>query len=503
MKIVTPDQMAQLESLAFRDGASESDFMEEAGSGVALIAQELAERLNIDRHVILLCGKGNNAGDAYVAGLNLLHLDYEVTAYQLFPINECSNLCRQSHFAFMHGGGRVRDLFSHNDELSFPSSAIIIDGLFGTGFRGAIDEPVKSLIRAANQSKLPIISVDIPSGLNGKTGEVSGEAIVATITAYLGLPKMGFFLRNGWNYVGKLSFVDFGLSHEYQTQLDSDFEMISQDMMRPLMPPLKRNRHKYQAGHVVGLAGSTTLSGAALLSSLSTLCSGAGIVHLLYPKEMEHELTATPYELIKIPYKETDIDLILDLINGASATFIGPGLGTSTQTRQLIRSILPKINKPTVLDADALNIIAEEPVKLPSQVVLTPHMGEMKRLLGITKAELTPKFLEQCRAYAKEKNATLVLKGGPTFIFQKGMPTLINPKGDPGMATAGSGDVLTGLIASLLAQGLAPYYAAALGVFLHGVAGEYAANDLTSYCMTASDIISFYPDAFRPQNWQD
>lgn len=499
MKVVSPQEMALIEQQAFRDGASEYDFMEEAGSGIAIIAHDLAEQNNIDRKIILLCGKGNNGGDTYVAGIQLLHLDYEVIALQPYPQSEFSHLCSSNYVSFINEGGQVIEDFKG---FTFPESGIIIDGLFGTGFSGKVTEPIASLIKAANRSNLPIVSVDIPSGLNGETGEVSGQAITATMTAFLELPKTGFFLREGWNQVGNLIYVNFGLPKIHAEKMQTRMVMLSPDLLKPLMPPIKRNRHKYQSGHIVGLAGSKTMPGAGLLSSLSSLCSGAGIVHLLYPKEMEMELTAVPYELIKIPYKSDEEEKVVELMNRATACFIGPGIGQMPEQKKLLKKILPQLTTPCVLDADALNIIAENGFPLPSQAILTPHLGEMRRLLKITDSELTMEFLEKCYQFAEKHDITLILKGGPSFVFQAGSPIYVNPKGDPGMATAGSGDVLTGLLASLLGQGATPLHAALLGVYIHGIAGEKAAMDLTSYCMTASDIISYFPDAFRPNNWE-
>lgn len=499
MKVVSPKEMALIEQQAYRNGLSEYDFMEEAGNGVALIAHDFAEQNNLDRKIILLCGKGNNAGDAFVAGTQLLHLDYEVIALQPFPQSEFSHLCSTNYVTFINDGGQVVEELKG---FVFPESGIIIDGLFGTGFQGEVPESIASLIAAANKANLPIIAIDIPSGLNGETGEVSGEAITATITAFLELPKMGFFLRDGWNKVGNLIYVSFGLPKVHSEKIRSRLIMLSPDILKPLLPPIVRNRHKYDAGHIVGLAGSKAMPGAGLLSSLSSLCSGAGIVHLLYPKEMEKELSTVPYELIKIPYSPDEDEKIVELMNRATATFIGPGIGHTEEQKQLLKKILPRLTKPCVLDADALNIIAENKLPLPSQAILTPHMGEMKRLLKISDVELDMEFLEKCYQFAVKKGVTLILKGGPSFVFQKDSPIYVNPKGDPGMATAGSGDVLTGLLASLLGQGLTTLNASLLGVYIHGIAGERAAMDLTSYCMTASDIISYFPDAFRPNNWE-
>jgi hydroxyethylthiazole kinase-like uncharacterized protein yjeF len=497
MKIVSPGQMAQLESMAYQEGYSESDFMEEAGSGVALVANDYVELHQLSRQVALLCGKGNNAGDTYVAGVHLLHLDYEVVAYPLSPLSECSLLCRENYHRFLEEGGQVREVFSPQD-MAFPKSGIILDGIFGTGFRGQLGEPFASVIRLANHSHIPIIAIDIPSGLNGTTGEVAGEAIIATETAFLGLPKTGFFLRDGWNHVGKLRYVDFGLPRKFIDQAYTDLNMLTADMVQPMLPPIVRNRHKYQAGYVVGLAGSSQMPGAAILSSWASLKGGAGITRLLFPDGMQAELAASPFEIIKMPYQYSHLDPVLENLNKASATFIGPGLGQSQEVRHLLRQVLPQLTTPCVMDADALTVFAEEISKLPPKAILTPHMGEMLRLLKLSSPQILDRdFLDRCQQFTQEKQVTLVLKGGPTFIFHPSQPMMISIAGDPGMATAGSGDVLTGLLAALLAQGLETPYAAYLGVLVHGLAGEYAAQELTSYCLTASDIIFYFPEGFK------
>lgn len=496
MKVVTPSQMKDLEQQAYQDGASEQDFMEEAGSGVGLVVHEFVERFGLEHQAILLTGKGNNGGDAYVAGIHLLHLDYHVHAYQLFPLSECSKLCQENATRFIKEGGLLTEL-KYDEEIPFPLDGIIIDGIFGTGFRGAIEEPIATRVRQANQSGLPIIAVDIPSGLNGETGKIEGDVILAAETAFLGLPKIGFFLEDAWNAVGHLRYVDFGLDQDYIEEFPEQLVMLSDEMMLPLLPTYKRNRNKYGAGLVVGVAGSKTMPGAAILASLATLRGGAGIMRLLHPEGMESLLAASPYEIIKTPYNISNMQEILEHFEKARSVFIGPGIGKTEESRTLLSQILPKIKVPCVLDADALNILAEHWINLPEKSILTPHTGEMHRLLHLKNHRpLDMDFLHRCKQFAENKRVTLVLKGGPSFIFHPGLPIYVSPVGDPGMATAGSGDVLTGLIASLLAQGLTPHHAACLGVYLHGVAGEQAALELTSYCMTASDIIDFLPIAF-------
>lgn len=496
MKVITPSQMRDLEQQAIREGASERDFMEEAGSGVGLVVHEFVERFGLEHQAILLAGKGNNAGDGYVAAIHLLHLDYHVHAYQFFPLLECSKLCQDNAKRFVDEGGVLTEV-GFDTEIPFPLDGVIIDAIFGTGFSGSLDPIIAKSIHSANLSGLPIIAVDIPSGLNGETGEVEEAVILAAETAFLTLPKQGFFLLNAWGSLGKLRYVDFGLNEEYIEDLPEQMEMLNDEMMFPLLPYIKRNRNKYEAGYVVGVAGSPEMPGAAILSSLAALKGGAGMARLLYPKGMEVQLCMAPPEIIKSPIEFAYCDEILDYLKKASSFFIGPGLGKSEAVNGLLSRLLPKIQIPTVIDADALNSLSHRFVKVPEKTILTPHLGEMQRLLHLKNTpQVDMDFLNRCQKFAEDKNVTVVLKGAPTFIFHPGIPIHISSTGDPGLATAGTGDVLTGLIAALLAQGLSPHDAACLGVYLHGLAGEQAALELTSYCMTASDLFDYLPMAF-------
>lgn len=489
MKIVTPKEMARIESLAYAAGYKDTDFMNCAGEGVAKVANQLISDCSLGKKILLLCGKGNNSGDAYVAGTYLYSIGYHVDALQLIDIKSCSPLCQREHKRFLEKGGKVIHNLSGLDQYD-----LIIDGLFGTGFHGKIQEPYSQIIETVNNSEIPILSVDIPSGLNGETGEVNGPAIKASVTVYLGLPKTGFFLNEGWNHVGTLRFVDFGLPESFIEQADSHLEMIVPQRIH--LPKMDANRHKYQAGLVVGLAGSPGMPGAAILSSLASLRSGAGIVRLLHPEGMQHELSNSPYELIRIPY-ESSLQVI-EHMNKAQCTFIGPGLGRGKNVLQLTKDLLDHVQVPIVIDADALHLIAQENLSIPKNAVLTPHTGECARLLGNENSSIpNEKLLFQCQHYVEEHKTTLVLKGGPTFIFHPNEKMLVCPRGTPGLATAGSGDVLTGVIAAFASQGLTPYEAAITGVYLHAAAGEHAAIAETPYGMIASDIIDYLAQAFK------
>jgi NAD(P)H-hydrate epimerase len=268
-------------------------------------------------------------------------------------------------------------------------------------------------------------------------------------------------------------------------------------MLEPYLPQIKHSRHKYEAGLVVGLGGSPGYPGAAMLAATAALHGGAGIVRLLHPQGMEAELISSPYELIRIPYDPKNVDEIAENLNKASATFVGPGIGRKPETFELLKELLPKLVKPCVIDADALTLLSGTDIPFPEHTILTPHRGEMNRLLQRTDhPPLTKEYLQECLTFAENRRVTIVLKGGPSFILHPDEPILVCPKGDPGMATAGSGDVLTGLLAALLAQGLTTHHAAALGVYIHGLAGEHAAAELTSYCLIASDIMFRFPEGF-------
>lgn len=499
MTIVTSKEMASIEKMAYAAGMDEEVFMESAGEGVAFHASDYIELHELPAEVLLLCGKGNNGGDAYVAGSYLLSMEYEVTALQIVPIDQTSPLCKKNHHRFAVEGGIVWDGSEPIEQLFLQHEGLIIDGLFGTGFKGTVQEPFASIIDLANRSGRPILSIDIPSGLNGTNGTVEGEVVLATETCYLGLPKRGFFIGEGWDCLGKLRHVDFGLPKEYTDKAKGDMSMLTADFLRPLLPKVRRSRHKYQAGYVVALAGSKSMAGAGHLCGKAALHSGAGIVRLFYQKGKEPASCCVVPELIHTILEEQEIEPFLHELQRASSVLIGPGIGTDEMVKELLKKLLPEINKPCVIDADALTILAEEKeLALPPHTILTPHKGELKRLLGLEHIEeITSELLLQCQRYCEQKKTTLILKGGPTFIFHPGKDIAVCATGDPGMATAGSGDVLTGILAALLAQGMPTQHAAMMGCYLHGLAGEHAAATYTSYCMTASDIIDFLPEAFN------
>lgn len=495
-KVVTAKQMAAIEKKAYAKGALEESFMENAGKGVADCLLEYIAQHSLPKLVVLLCGKGNNGGDAYVAGRYLLDQGYQVQVFQVGEIKSCSSLCQKNHERFVEIGGQVASIHS-SEELVFPKEGVIVDALFGTGLHAAPREPYGAIIEKANSSCLPIIAVDIPSGVDGNSGLVPGSAIQAAMTIYLGLPKRGFFFLDGWNHVGKLYSVDFGLSHDLIAAEEAELTLFQKNHFREIMPQIVRNQHKYEAGYVVGIAGSPGMPGAANLSSSACLRAGAGIVRLLHPEGMEAELSSSVYELIKTPYNPLDFDSIFPYFDKAKSLFLGPGLGLTDSSYKLVEEVLEKVKVPIVIDADALTIVAERNISLPKNCIITPHIGEMRRLLhSEEKIAVEENFLKECQQYVEKHHVTLVLKGGPSFVLHPQTPAVVVPYGNPGMATAGSGDVLTGVIAAMLSHGILPQEAALAGVFAHAYAGDIAAEKKTPYSMTATDITENLSAAF-------
>ncbi len=487
IKVVSAKEVIRIEKLACLEGCLEEDFMEKAGTGIADRVVSFVEK---DSLITLLAGKGNNAGDAYVAGCHLLQRGFRVEALAIYEEETWGPLCLKQAKRFSEAGGKIHVL---TDESIFPSQGILVDGLVGTGFTGAAEGPLSKAIHLANNSSLPILAIDIPSGLCATTGQVETVAIYATATIYLEFPKIGFFLEKGWDHVGCLWKETFGLPFSYQEKVVPEAFLIEESNAKALLPTLRRTRNKYSAGYVLIVAGSSSMPGAGALSSYATLRSGAGIVRWFYLGSLERHPNA-PLEIISCPLEEGWDTFFSERLR-MDALLIGPGLGRDKQAFKSMKKVLSSCSFPVVIDADALFFLSKYPsFPIPKESILTPHKGELKRLLDAHKIQGS--FLSTCQAFVEKKNTTLLVKGAPNFLFSPGNIPCILPFGNPGMATAGSGDVLSGILASLLAQKIKEEDVAILGCVLHGLAGDLAAQDKTPYCLIASDIIEYLPKAF-------
>jgi len=494
MKVVLAEEMARIEQLSYKKEGSDvaKTYMENAGKSIAIYSQSLLENLtqNPTPHVLLLCSKGNNSGDAYVCGRYLLEKNIRVTAFRYKPTQAESTLCQINREHFEKTGGR--QLSSLRDQ-NLTSYDLIIDGLLGIGFKGSLEEDLANLIEQINRSQKTVLAIDIPSGIPASTGfdpHKNKTAIKASHTRTLGLPKLGLFLQESPNYTGTITCASFGIKDLYLEQAKSNYFYLSKDLTYPLVPTHKSTQHKYSAGYVTALAGSPGMLGAATLSSKAAFRSGSGIVKLLLDKDTQHKHLTYP-ELVTKPYQFSNSPQnLIDDLNQGKACYIGPGLGLSDKMIHLVSEVVPKISIPLVLDADGINCFAKKNFKIPKGTILTPHHGEASRLLGEkTPFKVTVDQLKKVQLFSQTTKTYIVLKGSTTFIICPDQKIYVASVGDPGMATAGSGDVLTGVIASFLSQGLPSLSACLLGVWVHGAAGKVAARKLTSYSLMATDII--------------
>ena len=288
LTVVTAEEMARIEKRAIAKGSSEKEFMENAAKAVADVAEHYVEAHRLRKSATLLVGKGNNGGDALAVGRFLLRQGFSVSALHLYPLEQCSPLCRLQVDAFKKAGGAIKPVYK-DENFTFDLGGLIIDGIVGTGFAGKAEGIMEIAITAANKSGEHILAIDIPSGLNGSTGEVGSVAIDADTTVYLGLPKIGFFIGSGWDHVGHLALGEYGLPTSFIDEAEGVAYLLNEENMPEILPPIKKTRHKYEAGYVVAVAGSREMPGAAILASYAALRSGAGIVRLFHAKGMPQD----------------------------------------------------------------------------------------------------------------------------------------------------------------------------------------------------------------------
>ncbi len=468
-KIVTCEEMRSIDAQCDTE-----ELMDRAGEALLSVVLHWFELSDTPKNVVLTVGKGNKGGDALTLGKLLLANNVHTSAILTYPMQQLTPLCKSRLDAFIKAGGAVHPL--HMEKIV--STSLIVDGIVGTGFRGTPDEQITHAINWVNNQNAPVLAIDIPSGLDGSTGVVETVAIQATLTCCLGLAKLGCFIADGWNYVGSLLTCDIGIPKEILSHVHSDALLLKPESLA--LPPIIRTRHKYEAGYVLGISGSPSMPGAAALASLAALRAGAGVVRLFTQPD-----TSPVHFAPEVIREVIDLKRIEEEQERADAIFIGPGLGRTSNFKKLFKIL----TKPTVVDGDGLFHLPPD-FTLPHGSILTPHHGEMTRLLGC------PPTLEICKRWADEHSVTVILKGAPTIIFHPNRQPLVVAAGDPGMATAGSGDVLTGIVTALLAQKLPADQAAPLAAYLHGRAGELAAEKLTSYSLIASDLIKYLPKAF-------
>ena len=508
MKLVTAKEMKALDVQAQNDYAMPGILlMDNAAQAVAEAVHEALTALEGER-VVIFCGGGNNGGDGLGAARWLQSYGVSVRAFVVGAALDAVQGDAALELAmFTKAGGRVEALGTEDDwvlaELAASKADVLVDALLGTGFHGELEGDVLRACELLNKSEKYILAVDIPTGVNADNGAVCEQAVRAEHTVTMALVKTGLLLYPGREYCGDIELADISMPVKLVEDYKSDKYRLTDEIVRELLPLRKANAHKGDAGRVVICAGSPGYTGAAALASDAAVKAGAGLVSLYTPLSSRDVLAIKLTEVMVHGLLERMPGILgggaaSDVASSAEAAdvlAIGPGLGTSESTQEAVRTILQKITTPVVIDADALTALAGHTEILPAmqaQKVLTPHPGEMARLTGLEIAEIEADRINVAKKYAEQWQAIVVLKGAPTVIGCPNGTVYVNSTGNSSLATGGSGDVLTGIIAGLAAQEISLQEAAICGVYLHGLAAELTGIDIG---LAAGELAALLPQA--------
>ncbi len=499
MKILSVDQIRQADAFTIENEPIASDALMERAA--EKIFEWIRKRLQPQTEVVIFSGVGNNGGDGLVLARLLAKDNYKVTAYLIKFSDKLSSDCQLNATRLKALDESLLVEVSEISELpGISQEAIVVDALFGSG----LNKPAKGLAAACmqtiNEAENVVIAVDIPSGLyadqpiNPKTDTI----VRADYTLSFQFPKLAFFLPENDVYVGRWEVLPIGLHPLYINEVKAAYHLVELELLKPWWKHRPKFSHKGSFGHVLLLAGSATKTGAAVLAAKACMRTGPGLLHVHLPQKACLPMQAAfPEAMISVDAHQQHLSELPDL-TPYDVVAAGPGLGTADETANALKLLIQQFKQPLVLDADALNIIAENKTWLaflPKQTILTPHPKEFERLAG--KWQNSFERLTLQKELSVRFGLIIVLKGSYTCVSMPDGKCYFNPTGNPGMATAGSGDVLTGMIAGLLAQGYSPAKAALLAVYLHGMAGDFAAEELGMESMLASDIINSIPKAIN------
>lgn len=509
MRVVGVQTMQGLDQRAIAEyGVPGLTLMESAGRACA---EEIVGSFGPTGRAVIVAGKGNNGGDGYVIARLLGQKGWEVRVCVLAEAGRIGgdaavNLAKlpPETVAFCPGEGQPAQAL--RDDL--PRADVIVDAIFGTGLKSDLGGVYREAALLINASGRPVLAVDIPSGIHGDTGRVLGDAVRASVTVTFAFAKPGHVLYPGAEHTGRLVIADIGIPPRLMEGA-AGHDFLDADEIRPLLRRRDRQAHKGHFGHCLIIAGSSGKSGAAAMAANSAVRAGSGLVTLAVPASINQVLEVKTTEAMTVPLpdsgggflSECALAAVEGLLPGKDALAIGPGIDRKPGTFALVRTLLQTVDIPMVVDADGLNALAEEIGILrrrgSAAMVLTPHPGEMARLLGASIPEVEAERIPLAREFAREHGVYLVLKGARTVIAEPSGQTAINGSGNPGMASGGMGDVLTGIICSLLGQGYPAWDACRLGVFIHGYAADLVAEEKGEIGINATDIQEMLPYAYK------
>jgi NAD(P)H-hydrate epimerase len=482
--------------------------MENAGRSATQVIASHFTHLSSKR-VAILCGRGNNGGDGFVIGRCLMARGTKVTVYLLSGKDKVKGDAKTNLEIFVRTEGKIHEI---PDSKSFEtlkqeivSHDLLVDAIFGTGLNSGVSGLYADVIDFMNESGRPIVAIDIPSGLDANTGKPLGTCITSTLTITFGLPKLGQMIYPGAAHVGRLEVIDIGIPHKLLEEEGIQNHLIDEEEIRKILDFARApESHKGDYGHLLTIAGSAGKTGAAAMACDAAMRVGAGLVTLGIPEGLNPIMEAKLTETMTCPLPQTEslslsldaFDPILSLAEGKSALILGPGISTNSETMALVQKVVQSLSLPMVIDADGITALAGNKEALQNAkapVILTPHPGEMGRLLELSSKNVQDERIGVAKKCAADFRCEVVLKGARTIVSNSSGEVFINPTGNPGMASGGVGDVLTGMIGGFLCQGLSPTDAAIAGTYLHGLAGDRAVLRTGERSLVATDLMEQLP----------
>jgi len=505
-RIVTAGEMREIDQRTIKEACMPGILlMENAGMGLVQVIMDYLKDVK-DARVTILCGRGNNGGDGMVVARHLYNRGIHVSVYLAGDSKGLKGDALVNYDILKGYGLDVIELNSARTLKGNHQADLIVDALLGTGISGGVKGLVGEVIRWINRTSVPVISVDLPSGLQSDDGQYTGDCVQADHTVTMAAIKRGLLLPPGRELAGHLTVVDIGVPDFIAESVDSKVYLIESSDILPRLPERPAAAHKGTFGKLAILAGSRGMTGAGVLCSQASLRIGAGLTILGVPESLNPVFEDKLTEVMTQPLPETNEGSlsrkskkgVQTLLSWADVVAMGPGLSMHTETSGLIREQVLDCSLPLLLDADGINAFAGHADLLEKRkgaMILTPHYGELSRLTGQSIEEIAVHRIEVAKRQAIRFKAVLILKGSPTVIAAPNGEIFINSTGNSGMATAGSGDVLTGMVAGLMAQGSSSLDAAICGVYLHGLAGDLAAQDYGQPSLLAGDIVDYIPEA--------
>jgi len=514
MLLVTANEMQAMDQKTIHSfGIPGLVLMENAGRGAVRV---LLSKINSKdtQKIAVLAGRGNNGGDGFVMARYLLEKGYGITVFLLAPKAAVKGdaLAHMQLFEKLCDRSPEAALIEIRDESQLKANQaqilhhdLFIDAILGTGLNADLRGLIRDSVELMNSSGKPVFSVDIPSGLNADTGKTMGTAVNAFATATFAFAKAGHILYPGNLHTGELSIIDIGIPKFIAHEKNIRLSLIERTEIAALFPPREFNSHKGSFGHLLVIAGSAGKAGAAALCANAAMRCGTGLVTLGVAQSLNPVLEGLVLEPMTHPLPEKEKGFlsencladILSLLKGKQALALGPGLGTREGTAKLVQKLVEQSPVPMVLDADAVNCLADDPESLKKKsrpAILTPHPGEMARLCRLSTPDVQADRMGLARKFASEWDVILILKGARTVIALPDGKAFINPTGNPGMASGGMGDVLTGMVSGFLAQGFSPEAASLAGVYIHGLCADVLSKQKGAFGFLARDMIKAIPE---------